>query len=263
MKQKMLLALSAVLLVFYSSSTLAQEFDPFNPGTPKPRDSRSSSAPAIVSPSAAFTIKLNANDQRRLDECREQAAARGVDIAQISFASGYLNVPYDDSACTRFVVEKMYQGMQVAMQQNPEALSEFQRNKPLQDKMAELKKALGLLGSSTAGRPNPYVRFPDAASTVFKSNSERSLNEPVVESEEKSVVNRQGSYVPAEYWSYNYSPLDAQRMLDRQAGREAIYKRNQVPEGTPSLLRDTVQNAEKGQAEAENNARERMQSYRR
>lgn len=254
---RFVLVLSLALL---PSVAMAQMVNPFNPDSLKyaePGRARSSSA----LPSTLNDVRLSGYEQQMFDNCREEAKDRGQDIMQIRNAGGFLNAPYKNPDCARFVVEKMLSSMDVAMKDDPEALAEYQRDKNAQRKYEELKKAYQVLNRNAptmVAEPTPTQ--PVVKPSTNSMSATQLLSLPL---EESSSVLIHKQPVPAEWWSKDYRAEDFERWQEKVAARNEI--RHRAPEGEASggssPLKAVMDEAAQRKTQSDDNNRARMRGY--
>ncbi len=283
----LILALSIAIAPFAASAQTGY-FDPFrdkgsHPGSdynPEVRDSRPSVKNDAKSPSVSgntgsmrsglMDLKLSDYDQTMFDNCRSEALSGGSDIMQIRNATSFLKAPYRNQSCAKFVVEKMLNGMDTAMRNNPEALLEFQRSKDAQRKYDELKKAYIILG-----RGNPVAADNSGDFYPFLSNKTKTesstggfnslsanqlLSKPfsVPPEESYDLTPAAKTYVPQDWWSKDYLQVDMAKIQAQIASRQEHNNRVLTPEASgPNPLKSIMMEAEqKGQSQSNRGRRQ-------
>ncbi len=214
------IAILFFLIFGFVSAAIAADmsFDPFMSQKPK-QDGPKPASPKMIPMSAnggLYDLSLSDYDRERYDACRAEAMANGLDIDSIRSATLFLKAPFRNPACNKFVVDKMLQGMDVAMQKNPDALTEFKKSRDAQRKYDELKKAYTILNR---GNPIANSSFDGAFSSARPSPNGMSatqlLSDPLAISPprrgEDSAILAPEPKLPTELWAKDYARIDAAR----------------------------------------------------
>jgi hypothetical protein len=255
----------ALILVFLCPHALLAQnaFDPFQSGQNNPTRpdrgtdfkpmtiERNRSAAANTANASLYQPRLNSDfDRQRFEECQAQAQAAGMDVRQLRNATAFINVPYRDRNCTRYVVEKLFAGMDFAMANDPEALAEFNRNPQAQTRYEELKKAFLILNRDSA-QTNPSANNAPT-SPVFNPMSMNNNPNPrggnllgsQNEAAQDLFIPRPN--VPIEWWAQDYYFDDINSARAKAAQRQAIFNR-QPPGAQANPLQNVMQQAEQAE----------------
>lgn len=265
-------------LGFLASPAFAQNFDPFRPNSsptnnlpggknvedydPNVRNSR----PTTSQSSSLMDLKLSEYDQEQFDACRTEARKYGTDIMQLSSVSGFLGTPYRTQSCSKFVVEKMLNSMDTAMRNDPEALVEFQRNKDIQHKYDELKKAYTILsrGNPVTGKTNysgSNLRINNNYAGLNSYNTTPStqlLSQPDAWDDPNMYMVQPKPSIPQEWWAKDYYQVDMAKTQAQIASQQEHRNRILSPEGQgfgPNPLKSIMMQAEGKEQERLSNRR--------
>ncbi len=239
-------ALAVFLTLGFADGSVAQDkFDPFRPGSAvpnPPQDSIPSSGDNIPysdsftalgkAPSSLEKLRFASREEEAFFEyCRQDAMQSGTDISHTSHAAGFLDVRYSDPTCSGFVVDKLLTGMEIALRDDPNALTELQKNPDARRKFEELKKAYALLSRAEAPQPFkkiPQYTAPQTRNSLSASQFAAAPYDDIYGHSGGLFQDDSSRYVSSDWWAQDYSALDREARQRKAERRNSFLRRGEV-----------------------------------
>ncbi len=238
--------LVAFLTLGFAAMAEAQDkFDPFRPGSTAsspPQDSIPSSGDNIPysdsftalgkPPSSLEKLRFASREEEAyFESCRQDALQSGADISRMNHAAGFLDIRYSDPSCSGFVVDKLLTSMEIALRDDPNALTELQKNPDSRRKFEELKKAYALLSRAEAPQPFkkvPQYTAPQTPNSLSASQFASAPFDDIYGYGGGFFQDDSSRYVSSEWWAQDYSALDREARQRKAERRNSFLRRGEV-----------------------------------